>query len=49
MEVSGVHSISLNEVFFPVFSRAAAADTQIPPGEQEFSMSVSVTYFIQES
>jgi uncharacterized protein YggE len=49
MEVSGVHSISLNEVFFPVFSRAEAADTQILPGEQEVSMSVSVAYFVQES
>jgi uncharacterized protein YggE len=48
MEVLGVHSISMNAVFFPVFSRAEAADTQTLPGEQEVSMSVSVTYFIQE-
>jgi uncharacterized protein YggE len=50
MEVSGVHSINLNDVFFPVFSRGLeAADTQILPGQQEVSMTVSVTYFVQES
>jgi uncharacterized protein len=48
MEVSGVKSINLNDVYFPVFSRAEAADTQILPGQLEVSMSVSVTYFVQE-
>jgi hypothetical protein len=50
MEVSGVHSINLNDVYFPIFSRGLeAADTQILPGQQEVSMTVSVTYFVQES
>ena len=49
MEVSGVHSINLNDVYFPVLSRDLAADTQILPGQQEVSMSVSVTYFVQEA
>lgn len=52
MEVSGVKSINLNDVYFPVFYREAAASnsmssTQILPGQQEVSMSVSVTYFVQ--
>ena len=49
MEVSGIQSINLNDVYFPVLSRELAADTQILPGQQEVSMSVSVTYFVQES
>ena len=45
MQVSGVHSINLNDVFFPVFSRGLeAADTQILPGQQEVSMTVTVVY-----
>lgn len=44
MEVSGVQSINLNDVYFPVFRESA--DTQILPGQQEVSMSVSVTYFV---
>ena len=52
MEVSGVQSINLNEVYFPVMYResavfASASPTQILPGQQEVSMSVSVTFFIQ--
>lgn len=49
MEVSGVHSINLNDVYFPVLSRELAADTQILPGQQQVSMTVSVTYLVQES
>jgi uncharacterized protein len=45
MEVSGVKSINLNDVSFPVFSRGLeAADTQILPGQQEVSMTVTVVY-----
>jgi len=52
MEVSGVQSINLNDVYFPVMYResavfASASPTQILPGQQEVSMSVSVTFFIQ--
>jgi uncharacterized protein YggE len=50
MTVTGVKSINLNDVYFPVFNeRFAAADagsTPILPGEQEISMTVQVTYFI---
>lgn len=49
MEVSGIQPINLNDVYFPVLSRELAADTQILPGQQEVSMSVSVTYIVQES
>lgn len=50
MEVSAVQSINLNDVFFPVFYKGLeAADTQILPGQQEVTMTVSVTYFVQES
>ena len=47
MQVSGVKSISLNDVYFPIFSRGPelqAADTQILPGEQEVTMTVNVVY-----
>jgi len=48
MEVSGVKSINLNDVNFAVFYRGLeAADTQIFPGQQEVTMSVSVTYLVQ--
>jgi uncharacterized protein YggE len=52
MEVSGVKSVNLNDVYFPVVYReadalGAASSTQILPGQQEVSMTVNVTYFIQ--
>ncbi|HEX6067262.1 MAG TPA: SIMPL domain-containing protein [Nitrososphaera sp.] len=49
MEVSGIHSVSLEGVQFPIFARGAEslqADTQILPGEQEVASTVSITYFI---
>jgi uncharacterized protein len=53
MNVTGVKSISLNDVYFPIFNeKFASADagvagsTPILPGEQEISMTVQVTYFI---
>ena len=49
MEVIGVKSISLNDVYFPIFAKEvslAAGDTQILPGQQEVSMTVSVVYFM---
>lgn len=51
MEVVGVKSINLNDVYFPVFYRGfdVAQSTQILPGQQEVSMSASVTYFVQEA
>ena len=53
LEVSGVKSISLNEVYFPIFSKGAelqqAGDTQILPGEQEVTMTVSVIYVMNGS
>lgn len=51
MEVAGVQSINLNDVYFPVLYRGVAesaiSSTQILPGQQEVSMSVNVTYFVQ--
>ena len=58
MAVSGVQSVDLNEVFFPVFrggleqfSAAGPAEnvsppTQILPGEQEVSTTVSVVFYM---
>ena len=53
MEVSGVKSVNLNDVFFPVFSRGfdaslggSAADTQLLPGEQEVSTTLNVVYYM---
>lgn len=50
MEVSGVRSINLNDVYFPFFSSGfdtslrEGAATQLLPGEQEVTMTVSVAY-----
>jgi uncharacterized protein YggE len=47
MEITGVLSINLNDVYFPVFSRGADAtleSTPILPGEQEVTNTVSVVY-----
>jgi uncharacterized protein len=58
MAVSGVQSVDLNEVFFPIFrggleqfSTAGAAEnvfppTQILPGEQEVSTTVSIVFYM---
>ena len=51
MEISGVKSINLNDVSFPVFYKEfAQADgmstTPILPGQQEISMTVQVTFFM---
>jgi uncharacterized protein YggE len=51
MEISGVKSLNLNDVSFPVFYRdfsleQAGASTPILPGEQEISMTVQVTFFM---
>jgi uncharacterized protein YggE len=49
MNVSGIKSISLNDVYFPIYSRgieAQALDTQILPGQQEVTMTVSVIYYL---
>lgn len=50
MEITGVHSINLSDVHFPVFSRgfdgAVAESTPILPGEQEITNTVNVVYTI---
>jgi len=55
MEVTGVKSINLNDVYFPMFERGFASSdagiagsppTPILPGQQEITMNVQVTYFI---
>jgi uncharacterized protein YggE len=49
MEIAGVKSIHLNDVYFPVFYKdvaqeASGASTQILPGQQQVSMTVQVTF-----
>lgn len=48
MQVTGVKSISLNDVSFPVFYKdfamAEGASTPVLPGQQEVSMTVQVTF-----
>lgn len=50
MEVSGVKSINLNDVYFPFFNKgldaslSEGAPTQLQPGQQEVTMTVSVVY-----
>ena len=49
MGVDRVKSISLNDVYFPIFSRGAgleAADTQILPGQQDVTLTVNVVYIM---
>jgi uncharacterized protein YggE len=50
MNVSGVQSISLNDVYFPIYSRGieaqGLADTQILPGQQQVTMTVNVVYYL---
>ena len=50
MGVDRVKSISLNDVYFPVFAKdvsvAQAESTQILPGQQEVTMTVNVVYII---
>lgn len=51
-QVTGVHAVNLSDVQFPVLSsapEALQADTQILPGEQEVTSTVSITYFIGEA
>jgi uncharacterized protein YggE len=53
VQISGVQSASLNDVYFPIYSKsyeagmtADRAITPIMPGEQEISTSVSVVFYI---
>jgi uncharacterized protein YggE len=54
MEVAGVKAINLNDVYFPFFTsgldtsfrEGAAEATQLMPGEQEVTMTVSVVYYL---
>jgi len=53
MNVSGIKSISLNDVYFPFYSRGietqALSDTQILPGQQEVTMTVNVVYYLSDN
>ncbi|HEX2614525.1 MAG TPA: SIMPL domain-containing protein, partial [Nitrososphaera sp.] len=49
MNITGVKSINLNDVYFPVFYKdfaqeASGATTPILPGQQQISMTVQVTF-----
>ena len=46
MGIDRVKSISLNDVYFPIYAKdfALAADTQILPGQQDVTLTVSVVY-----
>jgi Uncharacterized conserved protein len=49
MNITGVKSINLNDVYFPVFFKEVAQDaggasTQILPGQQQVTMTVQVTF-----
>ena len=50
MQITGVKSINLNDVYFPVFFKdvagAEAGSTPIVPGQQEVSMTVQVTFLM---
>jgi hypothetical protein len=51
MNITGVKSIQLNDVFFPVIYKDFAAEssgqsTPILPGEQQISLTVQVTFFM---
>ena len=51
MNITGVKSINLNDVYFPVFFKDTAAEasgspTQILPGQQLVSMTVQVTFLM---
>ncbi len=52
MEITGVKSINLNDVYFPVFYKelakadGASSSTPILPGQQEISQTVQVTFLM---
>ena len=51
MNITGVKSISLNDVYFPVFykdfaAEATGASTPILPGQQQVTMTVQVTFLM---
>lgn len=51
LSISGIKSINLNDVYFPVFSRgfvdaAAEGATPVLPGRQQVSMTVSIAFFM---
>lgn len=50
MQITGVKSINLNDVYFPVlyrdFAAAEGASTPILPGQQEISQTVQVTFLM---
>src|SRR5581483_4104185 len=56
MQVSGVQSVNLNDVYFPIYYgkadagvvSASGAPTPIMPGEQDISTSVSVIFYMSQ-
>jgi uncharacterized protein len=51
MSITGVKSINLNDVYFPVFYKDFAAEstgasTPILPGQQQVTMTVQVTFLM---
>ena len=50
MQISGIESLSLNDVFFPVQTRGSeefqTANSQILPGQQEVTMTVTLVYLM---
>jgi uncharacterized protein len=55
LSITGVQSINLNDVYFPIFSKsfdsasAGGAATQILPGEQEVTTTVSAVFYFSDS
>lgn len=53
-QVTGVQSVTINDVQFPFFPRGPEAapgggDTQILPGQQQVTSSVSITFYVDNS
>ena len=56
MHVSGVQSVSLNDVYFPIYARnmnyaaaSALASTPIQPGQQDITTTVSTVFYLSEN
>jgi uncharacterized protein YggE len=56
MQISGVQSVNLNDVYFPIYSKsfdaaamAGQAATPILPGEQDLTTTVSVVFYFSNS
>ena len=56
MKISGVQSVNLNDVYFPIYSKSfdagskdSAQATPILPGEQDITTTVSVVFFFNST